>query len=1218
MAFNPFKILKGLIIQRENTLTPDKIEITPNGTASTTTTIQSSQTANRTLTLPDATDTLTANAATQALTNKTIDADLNTITNIENADIKSGAAIDATKIHDGSVDNTEFGYLNGVTSSIQTQLTTNATDISNHINDISDAHDASAISNVPSGNLVATTVQGALDEIQTELDAVSILANDAADKNLSNLLAPTAINQDLLPDTTLSKNIGSSTLEFQEISASSLKSSSNLNVASRNNAGSTGAVSIFTGDSSGSDSGEVYIGSGTAAGTRGEIILDGSAVNVSNAKITNLAAPTAASDAVNKEYADSIAAGLDPKAAVRVATTASLGGSYATTPNNGRFTGAATSVDSVSLTAGDRVLVKDQVDQKQNGIYVYDGAGQYTRSSDMDGSPSSEVSAGNYTFTTQGTLNSATGYVLTGNGTLTLNTDNLVFTQFSGGSSGASRFLDNLLSPTAINQDLLPSANNTRDIGSSSLKFKDAYLQGNLIVEGNITTSTGDILTVKTADGTSSSLLQLTSGTASAGATGGVQITSGNAVGASSGNIVIQTGTSSGGSRGQVALDGRFINVQSGALNIQQGQTAVPNSSQQSLTIPSSGATEGLPLLTASDSTVRDILTTGPEGLPQAQNLIDNGDAEGKLTSSTSILVPYADAAQSTPVDGTGGTPNVTTAVTATTPLAGSKSYTLIKDAVNRQGQGWAIPFTVNPSNRARVLSIKFDYIVDSGTFVAGTSTTDSDVTVYIYDVTNSTLIQPSSFRLLSNSTTIADQFQAEFQTSQSGSSYRLIFHCATTSASAYTLKVDNIIVSPSEYVFGTPISDWQSYTPTVSAGFGTATNISARYRRIGDSIEIQGSHTNGTVAASLASISLPSGLSLDSAKLSITNTTANPGNMVGNWSASNASGQFGFAVTAPSTSTTLIYFGGNNSVAAKLTPQNGSAMSDSSVVFAYRFVVPIAGSSSSVQMADSTSTRIVDFSGYVAANQALTANTTNINLTADKDSHSAWSTNTYTVPVPGDYLITGSTALTSGSGSVQVYLNGVANKFIGGASSTSYIGNCAIIPNLKTGDTLTFRLSASQTIVGGAIGASSNFSISRISGPAQIASSEKILFSGYVSTNQALTANTTNLPVTSIKDTHSAWTGSTYVCPIVGDYEISFTAITTGVAGTMKVYRNGSLFGTLQTVNTTVFASGTLLVENCVAGDILSLRCDASLTISGGAATAGARLGIKRIPGSN
>lgn len=63
---------------------------------------------------------VTTESNTQTLTNKSIDASTNTLTNIPNSAIASG--IDAVKIADGSVDNTEFQYLNGVTSSIQTQL----------------------------------------------------------------------------------------------------------------------------------------------------------------------------------------------------------------------------------------------------------------------------------------------------------------------------------------------------------------------------------------------------------------------------------------------------------------------------------------------------------------------------------------------------------------------------------------------------------------------------------------------------------------------------------------------------------------------------------------------------------------------------------------------------------------------------------------------------------------------------------------------------------------------------------------------------------------------------------------------------------------------------------------------------------------------------------------------------------------------------------------
>lgn len=83
-------------------------------------------TASRDVQLPvgDTDHVLISASSVATLTNKTFDADGtgNSITNIENADIKAGAAIDASKIADGSVSSAEFQFINSLTSNAQTQL----------------------------------------------------------------------------------------------------------------------------------------------------------------------------------------------------------------------------------------------------------------------------------------------------------------------------------------------------------------------------------------------------------------------------------------------------------------------------------------------------------------------------------------------------------------------------------------------------------------------------------------------------------------------------------------------------------------------------------------------------------------------------------------------------------------------------------------------------------------------------------------------------------------------------------------------------------------------------------------------------------------------------------------------------------------------------------------------------------------------------------------
>ena len=79
-------------------------------------------TALRTYIFPDSDGTVVLEDAPQPLLQKTIDADDNTISNIDDDEIKSNAGIDVTKLSTGLVDNTEFDSLDGVTSDIQAQL----------------------------------------------------------------------------------------------------------------------------------------------------------------------------------------------------------------------------------------------------------------------------------------------------------------------------------------------------------------------------------------------------------------------------------------------------------------------------------------------------------------------------------------------------------------------------------------------------------------------------------------------------------------------------------------------------------------------------------------------------------------------------------------------------------------------------------------------------------------------------------------------------------------------------------------------------------------------------------------------------------------------------------------------------------------------------------------------------------------------------------------
>jgi hypothetical protein len=160
-------------------------------------------------------------------------------------------------------------------------------------------------------------------------------------------------------------------------------------------------------------------------------------------RLTGVADPTGSQDAATKNYVDSMAAGLDVKASVRVASVANVTATYTSTGGpggRGQLTAAPTAVDGITLAVGNRILLKNQTTAAQNGIYVVTtlgtGAnGVWDRASDFDTDP--EVTSGSFTFIEEGTQ-SGTGWVLTTPNPITIGGaagTALAFAQFSSSAS---------------------------------------------------------------------------------------------------------------------------------------------------------------------------------------------------------------------------------------------------------------------------------------------------------------------------------------------------------------------------------------------------------------------------------------------------------------------------------------------------------------------------------------------------------------------------------------------------------------------------------------------------------------------------------------------------------------------------------------------------------------------------------------------------------------
>lgn len=152
----------------------------------------------------------------------------------------------------------------------------------------------------------------------------------------------------------------------------------------------------------------------------GVLNMDGNAVE-------NLPTPVNANDAVRKAYVDAVALGNRTKGNVAAAST-----------GNVDVSSAPAAIDGYTLVTADRVLLKDQTTQTENGIYVFNGVGSaMTRAADQDNAPLAEIVNGVLIpKVLNGTMNAGKPYVIVSVGTgtdglHTVGTDDIIWDEFT-------------------------------------------------------------------------------------------------------------------------------------------------------------------------------------------------------------------------------------------------------------------------------------------------------------------------------------------------------------------------------------------------------------------------------------------------------------------------------------------------------------------------------------------------------------------------------------------------------------------------------------------------------------------------------------------------------------------------------------------------------------------------------------------------------------------
>jgi hypothetical protein len=302
-----------------------------------------------------------------------------------------------------------------------------------------------------------------------------------------------------------------------------------------------------------------------------------SSVSLNSQKITNLLDPSDPQDAATKAYVDGVAQGLDVKASVRVASTTNLSS----------LVTVSTPVDGVTLTAGDRVLLKNQSTAADNGIWVA-ALGNWSRAAD---GVTGKLTSGSFVFVEEGTVNQNSGWVLTTDGTITVGSTNLAWDQFSGAGQITA---GNGLTKSGNTINFVGAGNGGLTVNADSVEVNGSQLfigTSNVVV--GATGGAQSLAGIQNITGSANDF-ELVPGNAAGGTTGYTTIIKGGLGGSGStgGAITITGGAAGGGGTigGAVTINGGAATTP-GAVNIGTTSAAINIGQASVSTTIISGAT---------------------------------------------------------------------------------------------------------------------------------------------------------------------------------------------------------------------------------------------------------------------------------------------------------------------------------------------------------------------------------------------------------------------------------------------------------------------------------------------------------------------------------------------------------------------------------------------------------------------------------------------------